>query len=209
MRLYLIRHCETEYNRQERFQGSIDAALTTLGRRQAKLLANYLRNTKIDMVFTSALGRAQSTANAILEYHPSLPLQVSPSLNEQHGGHIEGVLRAEALVKWPHYFTPEGRLNVFVTPEGGESYEQVKNRASSFLDQIIAENRHSNKAIMVVAHGMVNKVLICHLLKVPPHGHYYNFSQSNACINEFEIDKKGIRAIRINDTSHLEPLGKK
>jgi broad specificity phosphatase PhoE len=208
MRLYLIRHGETMHNREERFQGSIDAELTPLGKKQAAALSEYFKPVKIDVTISSALLRAQTTINAILAHHPNLLLQISPSLNEQHGGQIEGQLRTDVLHKWPQYFTPEGRLNVFVTPEGAESYEQVQNRASKFLDQIISENRNSDKTILIVAHGMVNKVLICHLLSLPPHENYYNFYQYNACINEFVIDEKGTHAIRINDTAHLNVIGK-
>lgn len=208
MRLYLIRHGETLYNSQERFQGSIDAELTPLGKKQANALSQYFKDVKIDIAISSALMRAQTTINEILKHHPKLLLQISPSLNEQHGGHLEGQLRSEVLQKWPRYFTPEGRLNVFVTPEGGESYSQVQNRASKFLDEIISENRNSRKNILIVAHGMANKVLICHLLSLPPLENYYNFYQYNACINEFEIDSKGAHAIRINDTAHLNAIKK-
>src|SRR6185436_91891 len=75
MRLIIVRHGESEWNRVGRYQGQCDAPLSDLGLRQAEALARRLSDEPLDVIFTSPLQRAAKTAEAIARYHPNTPFE--------------------------------------------------------------------------------------------------------------------------------------
>src|SRR3989337_2728452 len=101
MRLILVRHGESEWNRIGRYQGQADAPLSDLGLRQADALANRLRHEQIDAIYTSPLQRARKTAEAIARFHPEIPFTEDPGLHEIHHGEWQGLLAHEVREKYP------------------------------------------------------------------------------------------------------------
>ena len=99
-RVILIRHCEAEGNVKQIFQGHTDAPITENGRRQLELLALRLRNTKIDVLYSSPLVRAYETAVAINQYH-NLPILQEQGLMELDGGEWEGIPWTDLPEKFP------------------------------------------------------------------------------------------------------------
>src|SRR5262245_60829378 len=97
MRLVIVRHGESEWNRIGRYQGQSDAPLSDLGLRQAEALAGRLRDEPLDVIFTSALQRAAKTAEAIARYHRNTPLEHTPALLEIHHGDWQGLLADEVI----------------------------------------------------------------------------------------------------------------
>lgn len=77
MRLILVRHGESEWNKIGRYQGQEDAPLSELGQQQAQALAQRLKREKLDVIYASPLQRANNTARAIAEFHPEVPLSTS------------------------------------------------------------------------------------------------------------------------------------
>src|SRR4028118_821913 len=95
MRLILVRHGESEWNRTGRYQGQADAPLSDLGLRQADALANRLQHEHIDAIYTSPLQRARKTAEAIARFHPHVPFVQDEALMEIHHGVWQGLLATE------------------------------------------------------------------------------------------------------------------
>ncbi|MCX6778552.1 MAG: histidine phosphatase family protein [Candidatus Micrarchaeota archaeon] len=203
MRLFIIRHGETIFNEQDRIQGNIESPFSENGRKQVELLAKALANLKLDAVYSSKRGRALKTAQAIAGRH-NLPVSSDDAINERYYGIYEGRPVGDMKVEHSEFFAREPPLDLDAKPEGGESINEVAARALPFVDKIAAEGHGT---CILVAHGIVNKIILAHLIDGDI-SQSYKYRQFNACINELELDSKGkgktkVRVIRLNDTSHL------
>ncbi|KAG5643226.1 hypothetical protein DXG03_001310 [Asterophora parasitica] len=89
-RVYLVRHGETNENRNKIIQGQLDTSLNRLGREQARLVGEALKSIPFEIAFSSDLSRAAKTAEAILAHHPHLTLQKQVELRERHMGEMQG-----------------------------------------------------------------------------------------------------------------------
>jgi probable phosphoglycerate mutase len=206
MRLIIVRHGITQWNEEGRFQGSSNIELSELGKKQAKAVGERLRHEKFDAAYVSMLARAQQTADEILKYHPGVLLQETSALNEQHGGEIEGKTHEEVKKTHPYYFRADNpnRFNVFATPEGAESFVEVQARIGKFIAEL--KQNHAKHTVLIVAHGMVNKVLILGLTGQPKEGYYSLQMQSNCSVNEIEVEGGKAKVLKLNDIEHLAGL---
>jgi alpha-ribazole phosphatase len=200
--IILVRHGETEWNAAEIFRGRADVALNENGLRQAQLLAAYLKDEKIDAVYSGPLSRAVKTAQAIASPH-NLPVNIVANLNDIDCGEWEGLPLAEVKQKYEEIYrdwvdTPEQ-----VRIPGGESLDEVLNRALPFVQDAVT--RIEEGKIVLVSHRAVLKVLISALLTLD-NSAFWNFKLDNCGLTRFNFD--GTRAILTahNDTSFLQPL---
>jgi broad specificity phosphatase PhoE len=200
--ILLVRHGETEWNASEVFRGQADVPLNANGIKQAQLLGKYLKGKRIDVVYSSPLKRAVKTAEAIAAQF-SLEINIAPALIDMNYGDWQGLPATDVKRKFPDIYqawldTPEK-----VKIPGGDSLEDVKNRAFPFLEETVA--KHAGMNIAMVSHRVVHKVLICALLKIGNAG-FYNVKLDTAGITRFEFD--GSRAILVshNDTSYLASI---
>jgi broad specificity phosphatase PhoE len=147
---YLIRHGQTEWNVQKRWQGHYDCALNDEGRRQAKRLAKYMRlNHKVDHIYSSDLCRALDTAMAIaadFQLEPEIDLR----LRETHVGVFQGYTGDELMVLYPEELMTfrSGKMD-FIIPTG-ESMLQVQARAHEAFFDIMACTEGN---VAFVSHG--------------------------------------------------------
>ena len=202
MRLFVIRHGETDYNKKRVIQGNIDSQLTGLGSRQAGLLARELEDSELDMVFSSTASRAYETARPTALAH-RLPVVQVPALRERDYGIYEKRGLSETKRAHPEFFSDSGPVGLDVKPEGGESLREVAGRVVPFVDRLVNRLEWENAA--VVAHGVINKIIISHLLGTPL-GEVGVYKQKNACINELACEKGNWRAVRLGYTGHLDSL---
>ncbi len=151
-RLCLIRHGETDWNTERRFQGHTDIPLNARGELQARQMAQALKNIKItfDVLYTSDLKRAADTANAVAQLF-SVEAQVESTLRERHFGALQGLLISEAPLIRPDIWQAHSTRNLDHELEGGESIQQFALRVQNALDMI--QERHSGKTILLVSHG--------------------------------------------------------
>ncbi len=150
--IYLIRHAQAEGNRDRRFQGDIDSEVSPLGWQQLDYLAERCRTLPVTRIYTSPLKRARETAKAVNRYL-GVPITVEPRISEINTGEWEGRLYDELEILWPE----ERRIWReepwrFQSP-GGESMQQVYDRASAALRDIAAQN--PGGSVAVVCHGCV------------------------------------------------------
>jgi probable phosphoglycerate mutase len=157
--IYLIRHGQTEFNREDRVQGRIDSPLTDLGVAQAKAMGERLRALKAAdgrewRVATSPLGRAMRTARIVAEAAGLPDPEVDARLIEVDYGQLEGLTRAEVDVCWPRFIGVEG---IFGQAPGGETIEALTTRIGGWLDE--ARGTCRARPVVAVSHVGVIRIL--------------------------------------------------
>ncbi len=199
--IMLVRHGETAWKVEEIFRGRIDVELSETGLRQAELLAGYLRDSKIEAVYSSPLKRAQRTAQTIGDSH-GLEVIVTPRLldldfSEWQGLSVRGV-REKYPELYEEWLSNPHKLRI----PAGESLDEVRERAELVIDEVIASRR---SVVVLVSHRVVNKVLICALLGLD-NSHFWNIRQDTCGITTFNYREGRFTLIGHNDTSFLRPL---
>jgi broad specificity phosphatase PhoE len=200
--IILARHGETEWNKEEIFRGRADIDLNEVGMRQAELLGEYLSGEEIDFVYSSPLKRAVRTAKAIAD-RQKLEVNIVPNLNDISFGEWEGKPVKEVKEKDPELYqdwldTPE---QVRVT--GGESLEDVRGRAFSFVEDAVM--RCGEGRIVFVSHRVVNKVLILALLGLD-NSHFWKIRLDTGGISRFDCGNGRLVLTAHNDTSYLRSV---
>ncbi|WP_082429391.1 histidine phosphatase family protein [Pseudanabaena sp. 'Roaring Creek'] len=186
-RLLLVRHGETEWNRQKRFQGQIDVPLNNNGHAQARRASEFLANTKIDKAFSSPMLRPKDTALEILSKHPNIKLELFDELKEiSHGlweGKFEHEIEAEftgQLALW------QSQPETVQMPEG-ENLQQVWERVALIWQKIV-ESVPAGETALVVAHDAVNKAILCLLFDFTPE-QFWVFKQGNGGVSVIDYPK--------------------
>ena len=150
--LLLVRHGETDWNREHRIQGHTDLPLNATGLEQARALAADLAATALAAVYSSDLARALQTATAVATAH-RLAVRLDRDLREKNFGSWEGLTATEIAERFPH--AVRGRWG------DGETTEQVAERAIGAIERIRA--RHLTGAVLVVSHGGTLRAILGHL----------------------------------------------
>ena len=166
-RLVLVRHGETDWNRQGRFQGQIDIPLNENGHRQAEAASRFLAGVSLQRAYTSSMARPRQTAEAILRSHPGVPLTSVSSLVEIGHGEWEGRLEPEIAAGWPELLAAWKLAPDTVQMPGGETIQDVWQRSLAGW-QTIAASLDPQETALVVAHDAVNKTILCALLGLGP-----------------------------------------
>lgn len=199
-RLYLVRHCQSEGNKLNVFQGVSEYDISPDGRKQLDLLSLRFRNIRIDAIYSSPLLRAVKTAEAINAYH-RLPVVRLDALREIDLGELEGKPLGDLPAKYPvlsRQWNEQPQDCVF---PGGESMRQVYARAESALRTILAAN--AGKTVLVASHGCLLRNMVCALLFRTVDALPQAVISGNTSVSEFEISEAGVRVVRMNDRSHL------
>jgi 2,3-bisphosphoglycerate-dependent phosphoglycerate mutase len=152
--IFIFRHGETDYNAENRFQGSLDIPLNDRGKMQAKNLVEILRNRDVEIVLSSPLIRAYETA-LILAAPLNLEVVRFPELREIHCGDGEGSTRGEITARYGEEFWHRWRSvrkeDQDLAFAGGESKRACARRAVDFFERLIAEDTYSS--IAIASHG--------------------------------------------------------
>ena len=144
--LIFVRHGETDWNAQHRWQGHSDTKLNDVGREQARRLAEELET--VDAVYSSDLARARETAE-ILAARLRLEVRLDPRLRERGFGAWEGMTMNEIESSFPEEQARWRAGNA--AGVGEESFEAFATRVGSFIEEV--SRRHDGEAVLVVAHG--------------------------------------------------------
>ena len=200
--LTLIRHGETEWNSEGKVQGSVDVPLSAEGLRQAAELAERLRGEGegFDLLYSSDLVRAAETAR-ILAGRLGMPApRLSPLLRELDCGEWEGRRIEDLKREEPELYERWLGDPAFRIP-GGESMLDLRERASAFLQERKTELDGAER-VLVVAHGLMNRMFLSVLLKLDVHRSRF-FSQDNTAINRFTWHGRRVYCDAWNLTCHL------
>ncbi|MGH2625947.1 MAG: histidine phosphatase family protein [Anaerolineales bacterium] len=163
--LVLVRHGETDWNIQGRFQGQSDPPLNERGLAQARTLALELAGEEVAAVYTSDLQRARQTAEILAEALGA-PLRADLRLREIHQGVWEGMVMDDIRRRYPEEFAQRAADPLASTPPGGESVRRVQQRALGVVSEISA--RHPDEEVVVVSHGLVLALIRIHFLGLSP-----------------------------------------
>jgi probable phosphoglycerate mutase len=166
-RLVLVRHGETDWNREGRFQGQIDIPLNANGANQARAAQAFLGPVTIHRAYTSKMARPRQTAELILEEHPGVPLTSTSGLMEIGHGLWEGCLEEEIASTWPELLADWKRAPHTVTMPEGETLQDVWDRSVATWHTIVS-GLSAHETALVVAHDAVNKTILCDLLGLSP-----------------------------------------
>jgi probable phosphoglycerate mutase len=184
-RILLVRHGETDWNRQTRFQGQIDVPLNETGRLQGQKAADFLQSVTIDCAFSSPMLRPKETTELILHKHPHVPLQFLDGLREISHGLWEGKLEAEIEHLFPEQLKQWREAPATVQMPEGENLQQVWDRAIAAWQELVATTAQLSPKLntaLVVAHDATNKVILCHILGLGPE-YFWNFRQGNGAVS--------------------------
>lgn len=159
-KLIIVRHCQAQGNLERFFQGRIDSDITSAGRAQIGAAAELLAAEPIDVFYTSSLTRARKTTDGINVYH-DVPVITDDRLAEIDAGEWEGKFLTDIEKEYPKEFSDwKNNPSVFHAP-GGESMQQVYDRVSSAVKDIVRDNE--GKTVCIVSHGCAIKCLMCFL----------------------------------------------
>jgi len=203
-RIFLIRHGETNWNKEGRFQGQIDIPLNENGKDQARQTSEYLRNISFNKAFSSSMHRPFETAQIILQNNKDLKINKIESLVEISHGLWEGKLESEIKEKWPILLKNwHDKPEEVIMPEG-ESIKDVSERSIRAFDKICLSQKN-NDLTLLVAHDAVNKTLICNIIGIN-YSDIWMIKQGNGgitVIDLFNDPNKSPVLSSLNITTHL------
>ena len=200
-RLLLVRHGETDWNVDNRYQGQSDIPLNARGRAQAAAIGRRLSSEKLDVIYASDLQRALHTAEAIAAHHP-IGVQPDARLREILIGEWEGLTYAEmqardleGLARWIE--TPEE-----VSAPGGETLVELASRMREVLEEMRA--RPDGETIVLASHGGALNAFLCLALGIPTSR--WRMRLDSASLSELHLYPEGATLVHLNDCHHLDGL---
>lgn len=203
-RILLVRHGETEWNRQKRFQGQIDVPLNSKGHDQARCAAEFLQSVPISRAFSSPMLRPKETAEKILSKHTEMDLEYIDELKEISHGLWEGKFEHEIEAEFPGELLRWQQTPGAVQMPEGENLQQVWDRVAAAWQQMVS-NIAPGDIALVVAHDAVNKAILCQVFNLDPES-FWIFKQGNGGVSVIDYHKGGDRPPclqAMNITTHL------
>ncbi|MCC6801657.1 MAG: histidine phosphatase family protein [Anaerolineae bacterium] len=197
-RILLIRHGQTDWNLEQRWQGHLDVPLNTAGRDQARRLADYLRERSITAVYSSDLTRAVMTAEPIARSH-GLDIKPDPRLRELNLGVFQGLTTSEINSKYPEESRQMSLDYLGYVIPTGEARRAMQDRAYAAYRDIVAAE--TGPEIAVVTHGGTIRVLLLKLFDVDDM--MKRISVKNTSVTTIDADGKGARLVEAAATPHL------
>jgi probable phosphoglycerate mutase len=198
-RLIVIRHGETSWNAEGRYQGHLDSPLTALGLAQAHAIARRLVDEKATALYSSDLVRARKTAE-IIGTMIGLEVRLEPRLREQHLGVFQGLSKEEVKQKFPDERRQFKTNDPNYLLPGGESARQAFDRMMACFEELAC--RHAGETAVIVGHGGTVTALLRHTLNLSLDAGR-RFRRPNAGWNVFACDAGRWVLETWGDLSHL------
>ncbi|HIE38046.1 MAG TPA: histidine phosphatase family protein [Anaerolineae bacterium] len=203
-RVILIRHGQTAWNREARFRGQTDIPLDETGIHQAQLTGEYVAaRWPLAAVYASPMRRAMQTAKAVADLQ-NLSVQPLEGLLDIHFGKLQGMAVADAKARYPELLQAWRAAPQTVRFPDGEGLDEVRRRCTAALRQVVS--RHPEETVAMVAHTVVNRVLLCAVLDLD-NDHFWHLEQDTCAVNQIEWNGAQYRLTLMNDTSHLWRAG--
>ena len=200
--MLLLRHAETDWNRERRFQGWRDVPLSASGREQARSAARLLAATPLTAVWSSPLARARETAALIAAPH-TLPVRESDAFKEMGFGTWEGLTREEVQARFPDALAAWAARPHEARWPGAESLAAVRARALGGLEEL--RQAHKGQTVCLVSHGITSRVLILEALGLGL-DRLWSLQVSSTGISELEFGDDWTTLHRMNSRIHLADI---
>lgn len=202
MKLFLVRHGETEWNKLGRFQGQNDNSLNELGLAQARDTARAAISWQPTVLYSSPLCRTMQVSEEISRL-VGLPVTLEPRLKELNLGKLEGVTGEEMRTAWPQVYETWRNDPQKVMMPGGESLVQLQERTWAAFQDL--EQVHSqDDVIVMISHNFAIRALCGRLLGLPL-SHFHRMYLSLGSVSTMERSSLGWRLLTYNSTCHLSP----
>ena len=169
--LVLIRHGQSVWNATNRFTGWTDVELSQKGEIEAATAGEQLADVRFDVVHTSALMRAQRTAEIVMSKNRvsgEIPTKQDERLNERHYGDLQGLNKAETAEIHGAEQVHIWRRSFDVPPPGGESLEMTAERTIPYFVEEIMPDLDSGMNVLVAAHGNSLRSIVMHIEDISP-----------------------------------------
>ena len=194
-KIMLIRHgdplSETD---EKRFIGQTDLPLTNKGRRQAQCWQEWLFDVPIACIISSDLSRCMETARILCADRPIIVNPMS-GLREINLGGWDGMTFRRVRERWPDAFRQRGaEIARFRPPGGGESFLDLQQRVIPVFEKAVDQ---AGGILLIVAHAGVNRMILCHLLGMPPEN-LFRIAQDYGAMNLIDRHAHGYRIQAIN-----------
>lgn len=166
--LVIVRHGQSQWNKENRFTGWIDIDLSPAGEEEANKAAEKLKDQKFDIAFTSDLIRAQRTLDIILENINlnHIPVKKDKALNERMYGDLQGMNKDECREKFGPEQVKIWRRSFDTPPPNGESLKDTADRVMPYYHKEIEPMLKAGKNVLISAHGNSLRALIMYLEKL-------------------------------------------
>ncbi|MEO1224006.1 MAG: histidine phosphatase family protein [Pseudomonadota bacterium] len=202
-KLVLTRHGHVEGIDPPRFRGRAELELTDLGHAEARAVASRIaRDWSPRAIYTSPMGRCRATATHIAEACGTETI-VSEGLNDLDYGAWQGHSHDEIRERFPDQFSAWFATPQLVRFPDGESLQDLIARTADMLRLVVERHPDQGDTVVLVGHDSVNRALLLQLLDMPI-ATYWRITQTPCTINEIDIKGDRVRALRINETGHLE-----
>jgi len=200
LRLLLLRHGETAWNRERRYQGWKDTPLSAAGHQQAEAVARELKEHPFAAVYSSPLQRARETAAPIASAH-GLEVLTDPAFKELAFGEWEGLTLDEARTRDAKLYEGWAKTPHLVSPPGAETLAQARERVLAGLDRLRAG--HRDEVVCLVAHGIPVRILILEALGLGL-DRIWTLHSAPTGISELEFRDDWTAVHRMNTLVHLD-----
>jgi alpha-ribazole phosphatase len=203
--LYLIRHGQVAKSRPQSYNGQLDVPLSEVGLQQMECLADWAVSLGLDAIYCSDLRRTVDGAHAVVRRCP-MPVSATPLLREKHFGQWEGLTYEEAKQQFPSEWQAWLTDPSDARPPGGETYLEVEARVVPFVRRVMRD--HLGQTILILAHGGVNRVILCHALGLSIR-RVFRIEQDYACVNRIDssVDNRW-QVVLMNSAIPGDPLVK-
>lgn len=202
MKIYLIRHGQTDWNIQGRIQGSHDIPLNETGRNQAELLAKGMDSRKVSRIFSSSLTRAMETAERI-STRQKVEICSMPQLIEVEFGKWEGMTWDEIKEVYPKEYALWASCPDEASPPGGETRDQVIRRCVWTIREII-KITGGREDVAIVSHGATIAYLISYMMRDHPEVESIIVENASITTVNYSPLTEDFLLLEMNDTSHME-----
>ena len=201
-KIYLVRHCESEGNKNRIFQGQHNADISEKGSRQLKFLAERFKDISLYKIYASRLTRAHKTAKAVADAK-GMQVITNNDFIEINLGALDGkpwdfIFDNNPDLKHAWYYEPYA-----FAPPGGESMQEVYERAKKGINEIISDPENDGKTLLIVTHGCCLRNLMCYVLfnDIKRLGEVQG--AGNTGVTLLNCSEQGINVEFMGDISHL------
>lgn len=199
--IILIRHGQTEWNRDERFRGRADIPLNAAGLSQAEAVGRRaLAEWQPAAIFSSPLSRAVLTAEAVAK-HFGLRVQAQPGLVDIDYGEWQGLTPDEVRQKWPDQLRAWYEQPHLAVIPGGESLDSLRTRLMLSVEKLASQNKGP---ILLAGHTVTNRVILLAALGLG-NERFWRIRQEPCAVNILEYENGEYTLVTLNDTCHLKP----
>ena len=192
--IYLMRHGDSRQDEVKRFIGQTDTPLNETGRKQAVWWREEFLSLFFDRIYCSDLSRSVETAE-IIAVNRQEPVRLVPEFREINLGKWDGLPMQEVRSRYPEEFEKRGANLVSYRPEGGESFLDLSARVLPAFELITRDVE--SERVLIVGHAGVNRIILCHLLGMPPAG-LFRLCQDYCCLNIIVSEKDCVCLRSIN-----------